>query len=143
MNALKLLSVSVAVLLGAGSLAAITSASPLGNLNSQIENSSPNIELVQQKKWRYDRNRHGDRRSKRDKDHRFFFGGFWYAAPFWTYGLSVNDRLSCGEARRIVNRRFDRVRTIECRGSVYTFRAINHRGRAVIVSVNSRTGNYW
>ena len=143
MNALKLLSVSVAVLLGAGSLAAITSASPLGNLNSQIENSSPNIELVQQKKWRYDRNRHGDRRSKRDKDHRFFFGGFWYAAPFWTYGLSVNDRLSCGEARRIVNRRFDRVRTIECRGSVYTFRAINSRGRAVIVSVNSRTGNYW
>jgi len=109
----------------------------------QEQLSTSDVQLVQGKKWRYDRNRHGERRSKRDNDHRFFFGGFWYTAPFWGYELNINDRLSCAEARRLVNRRFDRVRTIECRGPVYTFRARNPRGRTVVVSVNARTGNYW
>jgi hypothetical protein len=144
MNTLKTMSVSLAMLLGAGTLTiSSASASPLANFNTKIQEPGSNIELVQERKWRYDRNRHGNRRSKRDRDHRFFFSGFWYAAPFWTYGLSINDRLSCAEARRIVDRRFNRVRTIECRGAVYTFRALNRRGRPVIVSINSRTGGYW
>jgi hypothetical protein len=53
------------------------------------------------------------------------------------------DRLTCGLARRIVRLRYNRVRTIECRGRIYTFRAVNKRGRTVRISVNARTGAYW
>jgi len=52
--------------------------------------------------------------------------------------------LSCGEARRLVDRSgYDRVRTVECNGRTYTFRAVNNRGRNVTVYVNSRTGAIW
>jgi hypothetical protein len=75
-----------------------------------------------QSDWKFDSNRHERRRAKDDK-FRFFFGGFWYPAPYWTgaYGYAPSSRISCGEGRYIVDRRFNRVRTIECSGSTYTY----------------------
>ena len=145
MNSVKTTALGVALLLGASTAVGSASASPLSSFYNQFQTPSSNVELVAQKKWRYDRSRHGERFRKRDRNHRFHFGGFWYAQPFWTFGvypLAV-DRLSCAEARRIVDRRFNRVRTIECRGATYTFRAVNRNGRRVVVTVNARTGNYW
>jgi hypothetical protein len=146
MTKLKSISVAVALLVGAGVAGSGQAlAMPLANTKGGYEAANSNVEQVQMKKWKYDRQRHGTRKRDRDRDHRFFLGGFWYASPFWTFGLAPfdRDRLSCGEARRIVDRRFDRVRTIECRGRIYTFRAVNNRGRTVRISVNSLTGNFW
>lgn len=54
------------------------------------------------------------------------------------------QRMSCREARRLVDRSgFDRVRTVECAGRTYTFKAVNKRGRLVTVYVNARTGAVW
>lgn len=54
------------------------------------------------------------------------------------------NRMSCREARRLVDRSgYDRVRTVECGGRTYTFRAINKRGKLVRVYVNARTGAIW
>ena len=144
MTTLKAMTASLALLVGASTLGlGQASAAPQGNLNANAPGS--NVELVQMKKWKYDRKRHGERRSKRDRDHRFSFGGFWYAAPFWGFTTAplYRDRLSCWAARRIVDRRYDWVRTIECNGRVYTFAAVNYRGKRVRVSVNSNTGAHW
>jgi hypothetical protein len=52
--------------------------------------------------------------------------------------------MSCGEARRLVDRSgYDGVRIVNCSGRTYSFRAINQRGRAVMVYVNARTGAIW
>ena len=52
--------------------------------------------------------------------------------------------ISCGEARRMVNRSgYNRVRTVECNGRTYTFRALNRRGNPATVYVNARTGTKW
>ena len=52
-------------------------------------------------------------------------------------------KLSCWQARELVrDRGFRRVRTIECFGRVYTFRAMR-RGRPVTINVNARTGAMW
>jgi hypothetical protein len=59
------------------------------------------------------------------------------------YGDRFRNRLTCNEARRLVDRRYNRVRVCECRGRVYTFRAETRRGNRVIVYVNSRTGAMW
>jgi len=69
-------------------------------------------------------------------DYRFRTGHGWYR--------SMNrNRLTCNEARREVrDSGYRRVRTIECRGATYTFRAIR-RGNPVVVYVNSRTGSVW
>ena len=153
MNSLKTVSVGLAMLLGAGALAVSpASASPIVGLN-QIEQPSSKLELVHMKKWKYDRKRHGLRKRGRDRDHRFSFDGFWYTAPFWTFGLAApyygdrfyddgfyGDRVSCREARRLVDRRYRKVRTLDCSGRYYEFRAMNKRGRAFTVRVDSRTG---
>jgi hypothetical protein len=139
------MSVGLAMLVGAGGLGlGQASASPLANTSGEIAQSSQ-VELVQAKKWKYDRNRHGERKAKRNRTHRFFFDGFWYRQPFWSFRVAplYVNRLSCWEARRIIDRRFDRVRVIECNGRIYTFAALNKRGKHVRVSVNSRTGDFW
>ena len=59
------------------------------------------------------------------------------------YGNRFHHRLSCREARRLVDRRYDRVRVRDCRGRIYTFRAETRRGNRVTVHVNSRTGAMW
>jgi hypothetical protein len=145
MNSLKTMSVSLAMLVGASTLAiGSASASPLSNFYSQYHSPNSNIELVAEKKWQYDSSRHGKRFRKRDNDHVHFYGGFWYASPFWMLSAPVyGNRMSCAEARRILRQRYDRVRTIECNGRIYTFAAVNNRGRVLEVSFNSRTGSYW
>jgi hypothetical protein len=44
----------------------------------------------------------------------------------------------------MVNRSgYNRVRTVECNGRTYTFRALNRRGNPATVYVNARTGTKW
>ena len=76
---------------------------------------------------------------------RYYDGFGWYDYGRWGEFRHHNrDRLSCGDARRLVDRSgYDRVRTVECNGRTYTFRAENRRGRQVTVYVNSRTGAIW
>ena len=72
-------------------------------------------------------------------EYRFRDGYGWYMpGGFYGYG-----KLSCGEAKwRVRERGFRNVRTIECDGRTYTFKA--RRGdHRVIVYVNSRTGAVW
>lgn len=92
-----------------------------------------------QSDWKFDSNRHERRRHKDDK-FRFFFGGFWYPVPYWqgAYGYGPS-RISCGEGRYIVDRRFNRVRTIECRGSTYTYLG-RRDGDTWRVTVSARSG---
>lgn len=50
------------------------------------------------------------------------------------------NRVSCGEARGILrDRGYYRIRTRECQGRTYTFRA-SKNGRNFVVYVNSRNG---
>lgn len=75
---------------------------------------------------------------------RYYDGYGWY--DYGRYGefhRRDRNRLSCNEARRLVDRRYDRVRVRECNGSTYTFRAETRRGARVIVYVNARTGAMW
>ncbi len=75
---------------------------------------------------------------------RYYDGYGWY--DYGRYG-DVNrrdQRMSCGEARRLVDRSgYNRVRVVECSGRTYTFRALNRRGNLVTVYVNSRSGAVW
>lgn len=53
------------------------------------------------------------------------------------------NRISCGEARGILrDRGYNRIRTRECQGRTYTFRA-RKNGRNFVVYVNSRSGGVW
>jgi len=73
---------------------------------------------------------------------RYNRGYGWY--NYNRYGdFNRRNRLSCSEARRIVDRRYDRVRVRECNGRTYTFTAENRRGKRIVVYVNSRTGALW
>jgi hypothetical protein len=65
----------------------------------------------------------------------------WY--DHGRYGDRFRDRLTCNQARRLVDQRYNRVRVRECNGRVYTFRAETRRGNRVTVYVNSRTGAIW
>lgn len=76
---------------------------------------------------------------------RYYDGYGWY-----DYGRHGDFRrhnrglMNCGEARRLVDRSgYNRVRTIECNGRTYTFRAIDRRGKVVRVYVNARSGAIW
>jgi hypothetical protein len=72
--------------------------------------------------------------------------GVGIGTPYYGYPVYGDNyyrsrhRLSCWQARQLVrDAGFYRVRTIECSGRVYTFRAFR-RGKIVVISVNSRTG---
>ncbi len=75
----------------------------------------------------------------------------YQVGPDYVYGKSYGwyrpgrhlNRLSCGEARRIVgNRGYHNVVARNCSGGTYVFRAVrNHR--IAIVYVNARTGAVW
>jgi hypothetical protein len=98
-------------------------------------------------KWRrhdFDYHKH-KRHHHRHGKYQYYYAGWWYLDPWWTYGLEpyYENQLSCAEARLIVRQHYDRVRTIECRGRIYTFTAVDNRGRLVEMSVNSITGAYW
>jgi hypothetical protein len=47
--------------------------------------------------------------------------------------------ISCAEGRAIVAQRFNRVRVIECRGGIYTYRGRRH-GETFQIRLNSRSG---
>lgn len=76
---------------------------------------------------------------------RYYPGYGWY--DHRRYGdvrRHFRGRLTCSQARRLVDRSgYNRVRTIECNGATYTFRAVNRRGHRVTVYVNSRSGSIW
>lgn len=76
---------------------------------------------------------------------RYYEGYGWY--DYGRYGdfrRYHGGQMSCTEARRLVDRSgYDRVRTVECGGRTYTFRALTRTGRPVTVYVNSRTGGLW
>lgn len=75
---------------------------------------------------------------------RHYEGYGWYDYGRWGDVRQRRHGLSCAEARRLVDRSgYDRVRTVECQGRTYTFKAENRRGRLVTVYVNSRTGAIW
>ena len=75
---------------------------------------------------------------------RYYDGYGWYDYGRWGDVRHRHQRLSCGEARRLVDRSgYDRVRTVECNGRTYTFKAENRKGRRITVYVNARTGAIW
>lgn len=76
---------------------------------------------------------------------RYYEGYGWYDYGRWgDVRRHSGERLSCDAARRLVDRSgYDRVRTVECNGRTYTFRALKRNGNRVTVYVNSRTGEIW
>jgi hypothetical protein len=110
-------------------------------VNRGDDNNRTDTRREARRDWKYDANRHHRNRYK-DSRFRYYYGGYWYAEPYWTlpiYGVGVG-RISCGEGREIVDDNgFNRVRTIECSGGTYTYAARRH-GDAYRVSLNSRTG---
>jgi hypothetical protein len=97
-------------------------------------------------KWRradddVDHPKHKRHRHRQGR-YQYYYAGWWYLDPWWAYDY-YDDQLSCTEARWIVRQYYDRLRTIECGGRIYTFTAVDNRGRLVEVSVNSITGAYW
>jgi hypothetical protein len=74
---------------------------------------------------------------------RYYDGYGWYDYGRYGHFQPYRNRLTCSQARRLVNRRYDDVRVRECNGRVYTFRAETRRGNRIIVYVNSRTGAMW
>ncbi|WP_162918195.1 hypothetical protein [Taklimakanibacter deserti] len=93
---------------------------------------------VGETKWRFDASRHQRRRSK-SAAFRFYFDGYWYPQPYWQIYAARPYRISCGEGRAIVARRFNRVRVIECRGRTYTYSG-RRNGETFRVLLNSRSG---
>ncbi len=91
--------------------------------------------------WRYDPRRHR-RHDHGDAVFRFNFGGFFYDQPYWQQHqyYQQSQRISCREGRSIVaDNGYNRVRTIECDGTTFTYQA--RRGyRTYRVFVNSRRG---
>ena len=100
----------------------------------------------------------GRRHHRARSNFTIYFGVPFYAermGPGWRYyeGYGWDDyrrhgefrpgrsNLSCDAARRLVDRSgYDRVKTVECNGSTYTFRAVDNAGHRVQVQVNARTG---
>jgi hypothetical protein len=77
--------------------------------------------------------------------------GIGFGEPGYGYSYYRDDRfypfhrrqMSCWRARQLVrDRGFNRVRTIECSGRIYTFRGIR-RGHPFVIKVNARTGAVW
>ena len=129
----RIAGVSAVVLMAIGSAGAVSAQSMEDNARVQVETKGS------KSNWKYDTNRHERRRNKDDR-FRFHFGGYWYPQPYWlSYGL-VGPRVSCGEGRAIVrDRGFRRVRTVECRGTTFTYKGRRH-GDDFRILVNARTG---
>lgn len=91
--------------------------------------------------WKYNSKRH-ERRRYKNNQYRFYFGGFYYPQQYWAgdeYGMQ-SYRVGCGEGRRIVaDNGYNRVRTIECNGSTFTYLGRRH-GDTFRVLLNSRSG---
>ncbi|HKQ94794.1 MAG TPA: BA14K family protein [Aestuariivirgaceae bacterium] len=85
MNRIKALSLGAAALF-AGAVFATSAGAVTLSASPGISVGTPGVELVKQKKWYYNQNKHGKRFRHRDRHHRFEFDGFWYSSPFWLGG---------------------------------------------------------
>jgi hypothetical protein len=74
---------------------------------------------------------------------RYYDGYGWYDYGRHGEFRGHRNRLTCNQARRLVDRRYNRVKVRECNGRTYTFRAVTRNGNRVTVYVNSRTGAMW
>src|SRR5262245_29790298 len=54
---------------------------------TSLNGSDGVVTKVQNRKW--DRRRDGDRRRYRDARYRYFYGGYYYASPWWQVGVGV------------------------------------------------------
>jgi hypothetical protein len=73
---------------------------------------------------------------------RYYEGYGWY--DYGRYGYFRPDRLTCREARRLVDRNgYDNVDTRDCSGRTYSFRATTRKGKRVTVYVDAYTGDLW
>jgi hypothetical protein len=68
-------------------------------------------------------------------------GGWVESAERMTPGQAT--QLNCAEARRMLRLRYRQVRTVECSGRVYTFRAVTKAGQRIRVKVNAPKGTWW
>lgn len=70
------------------------------------------------------------------------YGRYGYFRP--GYGPDVVGKLSCNQARRLVDRNgYHNVDARDCSGRTYSFRATRNNGKRVTVYVNAYTGNMW
>ena len=97
MAKLTLASATVALILGAFSLGSVAPAEAVtlsGNMPS-LTVADPNIQLaktvvVKKKKghkktvWVYSGKKHGARYRYKRKGYGYYYGGYWYARPWWT-----------------------------------------------------------
>jgi hypothetical protein len=85
---------------------------------------------------------------------------FYFGEPHYTYRVgpdyvyrkgfgwhrhraALRDRLSCGEARRVVrNHGYRVISTRDCSGKTYVFRT-SSKGKVHLIYVNARTGGLW
>jgi hypothetical protein len=94
---------AAAVLLG-GLAAALPASATLvsGSVLPLAQSSSPQVVLArdkhQRKVWVYNRHRHGPRFAYRHGRYRYFYNGFYYANPWWTYGPGVTIGVGPGYA---------------------------------------------
>ena len=76
-------------------------------------------------------------------DYRYRHGYGWYRRGNSVGSTMGNGRISCGEARNIVQRKgYNNVTARDCSGSTYTFR-VTRNGNVFQVLVNARTGQVW
>src|SRR5262245_25295456 len=69
---------------GSATAATISTANPA---ISGMNGSDGVVTKVQSRKW--DRRRDGDRRRHREGRYRYFYGGYYYATPWWQVGVGL------------------------------------------------------
>jgi len=84
-----------AVLLGGVAAALPASAAPLSSGAPLVETQSGSVVLVRDVRRKviiYDRRMHGRRFVRAHGPYRYFYGGYYYATPWWTFqpGVAVN-----------------------------------------------------
>ena len=79
--------------LGLGAISAFSVSASAATINgaapaiTSLNGSDGVVTKVQNRKW--DRRRDGDRRRYRDARYRYFYGGYYYATPWWQVGVGV------------------------------------------------------
>jgi hypothetical protein len=68
-----------------GSVPAITNAGSLVNAAVMVVKKKGHKKTV----WVYNRKRHGIRYRARRAGFGYYYGGYWYARPWWTPGLNI------------------------------------------------------
>ena len=82
---------------------------------------------------------------------RYYDGYGWYdydrfgpVRPYYDDPYVIRGKLTCGQARRLVDRRgYDDISARDCAGRTYAFRATNKKGKRVTVFVDAYSGDVW